>query len=80
MLKKVSDEISVTTARRIYLIIPLAQRVLLTIDRLEDLLKEPLHVEAGANARIFGGISISERQGLDAELVYQQAQAALYEA
>lgn len=83
-LKKVSDEDLVVgriADAEFGLIIPSrSSGVLLTIDRLEDLLKEPLHVEAGANARIFGGISISERQGLDAELVYQQAQAALYEA
>ena len=63
------------------LIIPSASSgVLITIDRLENLLAEPFHVEDGANVRIFGGISISERKGLGAGSFYQQAQTALYEA
>lgn len=64
------------------LIIPSsATGVLKTIDSLDNLLTHPLHFEANdLSVRIFGGISISEGEDLTADLFYQQAQAALYEA
>lgn len=55
--------------------------VLKVIDSLDNLLAHPLRFDAdNLNARLFGGISISENRDLRAEEFYQQAQAALYEA
>jgi diguanylate cyclase (GGDEF)-like protein len=55
--------------------------VLQVIDKLDQLLAQPLpYDESDMAVRLCGGISISVEQGLSADLFYQQAQAALYEA
>lgn len=55
--------------------------VLRTIDRLDNLLANPIRFEADdINVHIFGGISISEGKDLKADAFFQQAQTALYEA
>lgn len=55
--------------------------VLQIIDRLDQLLAHPLTYEEGdLSVRLCGGISISVEQDVGADLFYQQAQAALYEA
>lgn len=84
-LQAVSDS-SLVTARtgegEFGLIIPsTAHSVLQVIDRLDRLLAEPLSFARGElTVRLFGGISISLEQDLGAEVFYQQAQTALYEA
>lgn len=63
------------------LIIPAnANAVLQVIDRLDQLLAKPLPYQDELSVRLSGGISISLDQDLSADLFYQQAQAALYEA
>lgn len=64
------------------LIIPAGSNgVLQIIDRLDQLLAHPLTYEEGdLSVRLCGGISISVEQDVGADLFYQQAQAALYEA
>ncbi|HKM43763.1 MAG TPA: EAL domain-containing protein [Limnochordia bacterium] len=55
--------------------------VLRTIDRLDNLLGHPLHFAANdVSLHIYGGISISEGDDLQADAFLQQAQTALYEA
>lgn len=55
--------------------------VLQVIDRLDQLVAQPfLYAENDLSVRLCGGISISVEQELNADLFYQQAQAALYEA
>lgn len=59
-----------------------ASGVLWVVDRLDDLLSHPLHIDnQDLRIRLFGGITISEPDtGRNAETFYQQAQTALYEA
>lgn len=55
--------------------------VLQVIDRLDQLVAKPLSFdEKRLTVRLCGGISISVDRNLSADLLYQQAQAALYEA
>ena len=64
------------------LIIPSgSSRVLITIDRLDNLLAHPLFYEPNdLNVNLLGGISISEDPELTADEFFHQAQTALYEA
>ena len=55
--------------------------VLKVIDRLDQLVAQPfLYAETDLAVRLSGGISIAVEPGLTADMFYQQAQAALYEA
>ena len=55
--------------------------VLKMIDRLDNLLTHPIHFTSNSvSVHLYGGMSISEGDGLTAELFFQQAQTALYEA
>lgn len=55
--------------------------VLSMIDSLDNLISQPFYVaKEDLTIRLFGGISISEGDTLQAEVFYQQAQTALYEA
>jgi diguanylate cyclase (GGDEF)-like protein len=58
-----------------------ANGVLRIIDRLDNLLTHPLHFDSNdLNVKVYGGISISEGDDLQADAFFQQAQTALYEA
>lgn len=55
--------------------------VLRTIDRLDNLLAEPLHFQShDMHVHLFGGMSINEDENLRGDAFFQQAQTALYEA
>lgn len=55
--------------------------VLGTIDRLDNLLAEPLYFQSDdINVNIFGGMSINEDEDIRGDAFFQQAQTALYEA
>ena len=84
-LKTVSDDslfMGRTADAEFGMIIPSSTTgVLKTIDRLDNLLAHPLYFQSDdLNVHVFGGISISEDNGLRSDAFYQQAQTALYEA